>query len=343
MQNNILTKGMGEIAKISVDSIYGYEAFASKFNKKVYIHLLKEAMNESVCLIAYCVLDRSAYFVVKGENKQAVNEYAKTVNYAFAANFDAGKIKMGSPLRSDFSYEKIKSDDLDDVVKFVHSMAPNNAPENYKYCSFNYLLEGSSGGTRIIINEMGGNITKADYVMWLSSSVRNTYAVGSSGKEKFKKVLRESCKQYIEPCTVRSESVILFVIADTAIRTGTSYKKIIKRMGISYKNRRDLMIGAMCEMIENRGYSFDDAYNTLMLNKESYDTLMVETMVEMNRLKGFSYDYITAKMGYMDYNYDVLVNILCGLHAKFQYNFEEMCNRFHLQNDIISIRGRCGF
>lgn len=339
--NNILTRGMGEIAKISVDSIYGYDAFASKINKKLYIHLLKEAMNESVCLIAYCVLDRSAYFVVKGENKDAVNQYAKNVNFAFASSFDAGKMKMGDPLRSDFSYEKIKSENLDDVVKFVHSLAPDNMPEKYSFCSFGYLLEGSSGGTRIIINETG--VTKAEYASWLNGSIRNTYAYGKDGKENFKKVLKENSKRYLETNTTRNESVLLFVIADTAIRTGTAYKKIIEKMGISYKKRRDLLLGAMCEMIENRAYTFDDAYNKLMLNKESYDKLMVETMVEMNRIKGYSYDYIVAKMGYMDYNYDILVNILCGLHNKFHFNFEEMCKRFHLQNDIINIRNRCGF
>ena len=341
MQNKILTQGQGEIAKISVDSIYGYEAFASKSNKKLYIRLLMELMDESVCLIAYCVLDRSAYVVVKGETKSSVKKYIKNVNYAFNSTFDSGNLKIGDALRSDFSYEKIKSDNLDDVIVFVHSLAPNNRPERYSFCSFDYLMDGGSGGTRIIVTETGA--TKAEFADWLSGSVRNVYLHGKDGNENFNKVLKENCQKYLETSTARTESALVFVIADTVIRTGAPYQKVAKKLGINYKSRHDLLIATLCEMIENRDFTFEDAYGALNLKNESYDKLMVETMVEMNRTKAYSYDYITAKLGYIDYSYDVLVNVLSKLHQKFGYSFEQMCQRFHLQNDIIGIRNRCGF
>lgn len=341
MQNKILTKGQGEIAKISVDSIYGYEAFASSSNKKLYIRLLKELMDASVCLIAYCVLDRSAYVVVKGENKAAVKQYIKNVNYAFSHTFEGGKQKIGDALRDDFSYEKIKSDDLGDVVAFVHRLAPNGRMETYSYCSFDYLMDGSTGGTRIIVTETGAN--RAEFTQWLNSTIRKDYTYGKSGQEQLSKVLKGNCKRYLETSAVRTESALVFVIADTILRTGAAYKTVAKKLGISYKKRHDILIATLCELIENRGYSYEEAYSALTLKNENYDKLMVETMVEMNRIKGYSYDYIAAKFKYMDYNYDVLVNVFIKLHQKFGYGFEEMCQRFHLQNDIIAIRSRCGF
>lgn len=343
MQNKILTKGKGEIAKISVDSIYGFEAFADKNNKKLYINLLKESMSEEVCLIAYCVLDRSAHFVVKGNDKSAIKTYTEFVNSTYASSYKSGKVKIGYPLRSDYSYEKIKSEELKDVIIFIHNLAPDANARNYRYCSYNYLLEGSAGGTRIIISEADGNMTRAEYITWLESSSGKSYISGKDGQESFKKVIAESTKNYLNSLPQSKESTLLFVIADTCIRTGAPYKKVICKLNISYKKRRDILIGTACELVENRGLSFDNAYSLLKLNKESYQKLLIETMVEINRIYGYSYDYIAAKMGLADYSYDILVNILCGLNKRFNYSFEEMCIKFHLQNDILEIRSRCGF
>jgi len=343
MQNKILTKGKGEIAKISVDSIYGYQAFAEKYNKKLFINLLKELMSQEVCLIAYCVTDRSAHFIVKGNDKNAINAYTEFVNSSYASSYKYGKVKIGYPLRSDFSYEKIKSDELKDAIIFVHSLAPDANAKSYKYCSYNYLLDGNAGGTRVIISESDGNMTRAEYLTWLESYSNKSYSYGKKGKESFKKVIIESTQRYLNALPQSKESTLLFVIADTCIRTGAPYKNVICKLGISYKKRRDILIETACEMVGNRGLSFDVAYSLLKLKNESYEKLLVETMVEINRLNGYSYDFIVAKMGLTDYNYDILVNILCGLNKRFTYNFEEMCQKFHLQNDILEIRGRCGF
>ncbi len=343
MENKILTKGKGEIAKISVDSIYGYEAFADKNNKKLYIKLLKDAMSEDVCLIAYCVLDRSAHFVVKGNDKNAIKAYAEIVNSTFASSYKSGKVKIGHPLRSDYSYEKIKSEELKDVIIFIHNLAPQANPNSYPYCSYDYLYEGSSGGTRIIINEADGNMSRAEYLNWLSNAPSKRFSSGKDGAENFKKVITDSTKKYLNALPQAKESALLYVIADTCIRTGAPYKKVINKLGISYKQRRDILIGTACELVINRGYSFDIAYSAMKLANENYNKLMVETMVEINRVHGYSYDYIATQMALADYNYDVLVGILCGLHNRFNYNFEEMCQRFHIQNNILEIRARCGF
>lgn len=341
MQNNILVQGKGILTKVAVDAKNGYDAFKSKRNKRLFIEILKDEGNENVCLVAYCVIEGSAHFIVKGNSKTDIDYYIAKVSTRFGTEYDNGKASFGYPLRPECITQKISSADLMDAIAYVHSLAPVS-PEDYEFNSYEYLSEGSSGATAVIIAENGGNLSRSEFLAWLESGSKKHYKQSSRGKEKFNAVLKDSKKRYLNYHSVE-EAIVVFVLAELCDRTGCRYKRAARALGISYKKRRDVMIATLCELMQRRHHSFGESISIMNLNKEDRTTLLMDCIVELNRLHKYSYDHIISVFGVSDFYYDILVEILRGLHRRFNFNFEEMCLMFHLQNEIISIRTRCGF
>ena len=216
MSNNILVKGKGNIAKITVDAINGYDPFRNNKNKKLYITLLKDVADENVCLIAYAVINGAAHFIVKGENASAVEKYVETVNFRFGNEYDGEGVDYGYPLRPGYVRQNIKGDDLIDAVGYVHSLAPCD-PSDYKYCSYNYILRGNAGATAVIIAENGGDISREEYLAKLGAAKSKKYKSSHTGKERMGKVIGEANKRYL--CGKNyGENAVVFVLAELCER-----------------------------------------------------------------------------------------------------------------------------
>lgn len=339
MENNILVQGKGIITKLAVNSKNGFDAFHGKRNKKLFINILQDAADENVVLVAYCVLDATAHFIIKSNGKSDVDRYVATVTESYAANYDdKGR---GNPLRADYVSQKIKSAELSKAVAYVHSLSPVT-PIDYPYCSYGYLSEGIHGGTAVIIAENGGSMTEEDFLGWLDTSAGKGYKKVKAGKESFSAVLDESKARYLTGSNV-PERTIIYILADLCERSGAKYKKAAKALGISYKDRRDVMIGVLIELMNGRGYAFPEAVALMQIFTEDRQMLLLDCIVEQNRLRAYSYDHIIHSFGICDYYYDILAEIMRGLHRKYGFGFEELCVKFHVQNDILSIRARCGF
>ena len=339
MENNILVKGKGLITKIAVSSVNGVDAFEGKRNKRIFIDVLQDEANENVVLIAYCVLDSTAHFIIKSNAKSDADKYIAAVTGRYAASYD-GNGRSGNPLRSDYVSQKIKSENLSGAVAYVHSLAPT-APADYPYCSYGYLSEGTHGGTAVIIAENGGEMTENEFSNWLSAGSGKGFKTVNSGKESFSSVLKECREKYLVGNV--SESTIVYVLADLCQRSGAKYKKAARALGVSYKERRDLMIGTLLELMQNRGYNFSEAIALMQIYTEDRHALLLDCIVEQNRQNAYSYDHIINSFGVDDFYYDILAEIMRGLHRKYAFGFEELCVKFHVQNDILSIRARCGF
>ena len=339
MENNILVKGKGLITKIAVSSVNGVDAFEGKRNKRVFIDVLQDEANENVVLVAYCVLDATAHFIIKTNAKSDADKYIAAVTERYAASYD-GYGRSGNPLRGDYVSQKIKSENLSGAVAYVHSLAPT-APADYPYCSYGYLFEGTHGGTAVIIAENGGEMTEQEFSKWLSAGSGKGFKSVNSGKESFSSVLKECREKYLVGNV--SESTIVYVLADLCQRSGAKYKKAARALGVSYKERRDLMIGVLIELMQNRGYNFSDAIALMQIYTEDRHALLLDCIVEQNRQNAYSYDHIINSFGVDDFYYDILAEIMRGLHRKYAFGFEELCVKFHVQNDILSIRARCGF
>lgn len=339
--NNILMQGKGVLTKVAVDSINGYDVFKSKRNKRLFIGILQDEANERVCLVAYCVIDGSAHFIVKADSKADTDAYVAKVSSRFGAEYDEGKASYGYPLRPECITQKVTSDGLTDAIAYVHALAPC-APDGYEFNSYDYIAGGQTGAAAVVIAENGGNLSRSEFMSMLESGSSKHYKPSSIGKEKFNTVLKDAKKRYLSYPNVE-EATIVFVLAELCDRCSAGYRKAARALGISYKKRRDVMIATLCDLMQRRGRGFSESVAVMRLVKEDRSELLMDCIVELNRLHRYSYDHIISVFGVRDFYYDILVEILRGLHRRFNFGFEELCEKFHLQNDIIAVRTRCGF
>ena len=338
----ILERGKGLIVKVALDSVSGFDAFGKKKQKKLFIDVLKDAADQNVVLIAYCVLDASAHFIVKGVDKRAIDTYIKDVTEGYAAQYDGDNPSFGYPFRSNYLTQNIPSGGLLDAVSYVHMLAPT-APDEYEYNSYADLYEGTCGGVAVIMAECGNALTREEFLASIGAGFRGKYTSLLNGKEKFSDVLKEDKLRYLADRN-NAEATVVFVLGDLCDRTGCGYKKAAKALAIDYVRQRDVMIATLCDLMMRRGRSFFDAIAILKLDaKENKNTVLLECIVELNRVNSFSYDHILSVIGVNDFYYDLVVEIFRGLNRKYGMTFEELCQRFHLQHEIISIRSRCGF
>lgn len=341
MENNILERGSGYLGKVTVDSVHGYAALKGRKNKRLYIKLLKDEADENVCLVAYCILDSTAHFIVKGNTQADIDGYVARVNSRYDAEYDFGKVSKGYPFRVDYELRKLRSEELTEAIAYIHALAPC-AADSYDFNSYSYLYEGQCGGTAVIIAENGGNMSRQQFLSLLGMGSRRSYGSGIKEKEKLKAVIKDLSARYLNRPNVE-EKVVVFVLASICDRCRVGYLKAAKALGFKKGERRDLMISTLCDMITRRGHGFSDSVEIMQLYGEDRNVLLIECIVELNRIYQYSYDHIISVFGIKDYYYDIVVEIFRDLNRRFNYNFEELCLKFHLQNDIISIRNRCGF
>lgn len=341
MESVILERGQGFLGKVTVNSVYGYEAFKSKKNKRLYIKILKEEAGADVCLVAYCVTDDAAHVIAKGITGEDVSNYISRANSIYEREYDCGKISKGYPFRPEMDLKRLRSEELNDAIAYVHSMAPV-APNCYDYNSFKYLYEGRSGGTAVILAENGGDLTREEFISAINYGSVRAYGEKAQGKEKFGPVLKDLKMRYLDRPGLEEKTVV-FVLASLCDRCGIGYEKAAKALGFKKGDRRDVMISTLCDMMLRRGHNFGESVDIMQLYKEDRNELLMACIVEINRVYQYSYDHIISAFGVRDLYYDIVVEIFCNLHRKYNYNFEELCLKFHLQNDIISIRQRCGF
>ena len=342
MDNNILEKGKGIIMKVAFDSVSTFDGFAKKRDKRLFIDILQDEANLDVVLIAYCVLDASAHFIVKGNGKSAVDKYISAVAKRYNAEYAGGSSALGYPLRSEYVSQKIASDGLTDAVAYVHMLAPT-APDAYEYNSYGYLYDGTCGGAAVIIAESGGELNRSEFLDLIGAGYRNKYkTIKRSNKESFRKVLKADKKAYLHDRN-NAEETVVFVLSDLIDRTGCNYKRAARVLGISYKRQRDVMISTICDMMLRRKHDFYEAVELMQLYKEDKNMLLLGCIVEYNRVYQYSYDHILSVIGVNDFYYDLVVEIFRGLKRKYNFGFEELCQKFHIVHEIISIRSRCGF
>jgi len=337
MSDNILKQGKGSLVKLSVDSVGGTSAFSKDAAKALFIEILCAKASENVCLIAYCVCEHSAHFIVKGENDDSVKDYVRSVMTAFST------VKgdyFANAFRAEYEFRRLRPTDLLNYINGVHALSRD--PMNDPYASFNYIMSGTNGATAVICAELG-EVSQDDFLTMMQESGVQMFGSPAKGLEHPKAVLKDCRERYLAKgnATVDERSIIA-TIGEVCERTHLSYTKTVKKLGISPKSRHDLLISTVTDMIVRKNKTYNDTVGILKL-EEGYETLMHEAVAEINRKYQYSYDYIENRMGLYDIDYDKLVAILCGMHKKFRLSFEQLVKKFHLQNDIPRIRARCGF
>lgn len=335
---DILEAKTGIICKYAVDIVKGNYTLRDNNGKAKYINALLENESNDVCLIGYCVLNTKIYIIVKGINKKALNKYIKSTNRTFYNSLDN---IGGFPFRPIIENKKIKNKNLNKELNILHQYAPNGDAAKYSYCSYNYLESGLTDAITIIKKAADNEgMTLEEFEAAMNEKVK-TKQKTMRENEDFSIVLEQINQRYVNKNCPTPESNIIFIIGELCDRTGFSYKRIAKKLGIN-PNRRDIMIGVVCDMVIRRKYAIDTVMAKMKLIKENKFSIIVETIAELNRIYNYSYDYILGLLGVNDPYNNLLAEIIRGMNKQFSYTFETICVRFHLQNDLISLRQKCG-
>ncbi len=342
--HKIAVRGGGYIGYIELDCVYGYDAFASNENKSKYANILQNSSGAGAAatVMAYCIIPGSAHLLIKGDSEAAVKGFVRVVNDVFEKEYDGGTGSVGYPFRAGFVCREIKGKAaIWKAMGDIYGLSEGSM-EIYPYNSYNFVMSGNTMANLAISAELG--ITDI-YTFANRLEKETTYrgAPNAKGKERLNAVLEDLRKRYVYPYARVKEETIAMIIGEACARTGMPYVKVAKKMRC-YKNRHDLTVSTLCSFMIRRKCSFDESTTILGMGSENPNNLIIEALAELNRLTGYSYDYIVRKMMRVnDEGYRLLIVTMKHLHAAYNWNFPEMCEKFHLVRDIGYIRAQCNF
>ena len=122
------------------------------FNKKEeiqkYLKILKKNLIKyDVLIIAYCIMNNHAHFLVYSENKKEVSELMRVVNTTYAIYYNKKNNRVGFVFRNRYRAEEILTNaHLISCIKYIHQNPVKagicNNMKNYEFSSYNDYLNG---------------------------------------------------------------------------------------------------------------------------------------------------------------------------------------------------------
>ncbi|MBQ3414896.1 MAG: transposase [Clostridia bacterium] len=136
------------------------------FNKKDYIIKYLELIQENkkefeVTIIAYCIMNNHAHFLVYTENIEKFGKYMQKINLNYAQMYNKTQNRCGILFRNRYQAEPIYDKKyLINCIKYIHDN-PVKAGivkkcEDYKYSSYNNYMNNAEECTSPIMQEIFG-------------------------------------------------------------------------------------------------------------------------------------------------------------------------------------------
>ena len=342
--HKLTIKGGGVMRYYVMESVIGYDVFASDENKQHYASILQSSTSLATGALTLCynVVAGSAHVLVKADDEETADGYIASVNRLFEERYDDGKGSVGYPFRLAIQSQNVNGTrGLWNAIFKMLGYCPIDV-QSYPYSAYPFLMQGNSLANLVLGVELK-LIDVNDFRMEILEHVSYRPYVGSYAPEKFSLVFEELKKRYVYPYARVREDLLAMVIGETCARCRVRYVTVAKKMKL-YKKRHDLTVTTLCSFIIRRKSSFDEATSLLGLGSENPTNLLIETLAEINRLTGYSYEYIVKEMMRVgDQGYSLLVTTFCHLHEAYGWSFPELCEKFHVVKDAIYIGSKCGF
>lgn len=341
---DLVHPGKGCIASVELDSIYGWEVFKRRHNKKVFIDMIQDISDacQTAKLLAYCVLDDAAYLLVKGNRKEAAVAFVEFIINEYTAKYNRGLRSVGKPFREDYVFRVVPGQNVGAELNRIHSLSPDGVASAYPFCSYKYLLSGEHDANLILKLEL--DPSREDFESVIQGMDGVSVAM-PKGVENYKQVKKLIGRNYSHQKFFKEKDVG-FMLSETSARTQTPYAKVAKKMGVD--KRYDLMVSTLCDFISRRGCTYSEAVSALGLTDT--EELRIEVIAEINRVHHYSYDYIVGNIvndpsdadPYGDKDGTLLVGLFRALGETYGYTFEQLCVRFHITENLIYLRQLCG-
>lgn len=121
--------------------------FKENYHKDNYINLIKKyAKVYNIVLLAYCVMDNHAHFLIFTEEIKQLSLFMQNVNSKFAVNYNKDSSRVGYVFRGRYNSQYIKDKKyLLNCLQYIH-MNPVKAnmtskPGDYKYSTYNDYID----------------------------------------------------------------------------------------------------------------------------------------------------------------------------------------------------------
>lgn len=117
--------------------------FDKNEDKKKYLYLMQKYYQKyEIKIVAYCIMDNHAHFIMYTEDIQNISDYMHKINSIYATNYNKNNKRVGYVFRDRYKSQYIYDRDyLLKCIKYIH-MNPVKAKivkkeKDYKYSSYN--------------------------------------------------------------------------------------------------------------------------------------------------------------------------------------------------------------
>jgi hypothetical protein len=338
----------GVVYSVVTDGINGKTAFPDGKAKAYYLKLLERLVGDrpEIKVLAYAVVDNSAYCLVYASNEKQINDFFRELNENYNAYYNRQYGDNGYIFRLPNQMTKIKFDDITAVLAGIHKIPEFQglvrSYKRYRYSSALPIFKGFGIVDKAFLLGLLEipTLDGVTYTAWHRRDIGGKALKSRSGAEKFNKAIDAVTLRYRGNSPFVDENIIKQIAIDVAERTGCPYSKLERKLGI--KNRRDILIEIIMSMVFDKGYTFLEAVSSLQVEEYGIYSLLMEVIVTVNMNNKFGYDYIINKLQVEDSSYFVLAEVIKSLNRSYGMGFVEIAQNFGLQNDILQLRSMTG-
>lgn len=132
---------------IMVQGINKERIFSTKENKERYLKLIYKNI-EGIEIIAYCIMDNHAHFLVKINKIKAMQEWMQKVNTGYAIYYNKINDRVGYVFRDRYKSQIIKNEKhLYTCLDYIHDNPVKayicNKKEEYEFSSYMDIYKGN--------------------------------------------------------------------------------------------------------------------------------------------------------------------------------------------------------
>lgn len=175
--------------------------FKDKKNLEMYLNMIKEnAGKYNYTIIAYCMMNNHAHFLIYTENINDLGKAMQKVNLLYVKKYNKEEGRCGVLFRNRYQTEPIYNMKyLINCIKYIHNN-PVRAKmvdkcENYKYSSYKDYITNRGIAKSKIMNEIFGE--KCDYAkLFKESSDIRFIDIYDENKEAYKEYVEEGIKRF---------------------------------------------------------------------------------------------------------------------------------------------------
>lgn len=177
---------------INREYIFGKEEYIQKYIEII----LNKIKNSCINILAYCIMNNHAHFLIYSQNLEALSKFMQRINLAYSRYYNSKKERIGYVFRDRFLSEDIlNQNQLFNCLCYIHYNPVKakivNDIREYKYSSYNEFL-----GEKIILNQESLNLLfgSSSNFKYQFINIHNNY---SNIKSNFIDVKEKSIQEFI--------------------------------------------------------------------------------------------------------------------------------------------------